>query len=81
MGRLGTRLALSGNMTGTKLPKIFERGQRVAIFTRSGGEIARGRVYDGDNYPAPNERTTWVKFTYHGETRTDEWPTAQLVQS
>jgi hypothetical protein len=39
----------------------YEPGQRVSIFTRSGGEIARGHVYAGDNYPASNERTTWSR--------------------
>ena len=37
-----------------------------------------GHVYSSDNYPAPNEYTTWVKMTRHGETTTEEWPTDRV---
>ena len=43
---------------------IPEKGQRVALPMGLG----IGRVYASDNYPAPNERTTWVTYTWHGET-------------
>lgn len=58
---------------------IYEKGQRVAVLDDRGHEIGRGHVYSGDNYPEPNERTTWVKMTRHGETATEEWPTLNLA--
>jgi mRNA-degrading endonuclease RelE of RelBE toxin-antitoxin system len=56
----------------------LEKGQRVVVFDYLGREIGRGQVYSSDNYPAPNERTTWVKMTRHGETVTEEWPTDRV---
>jgi hypothetical protein len=58
---------------------VYEKGQRVSVLDERGHEIGRGHVYSGDNYPASNERTTWVKMTKHGETVTEEWPTRRVV--
>lgn len=62
-----------------KRAAIYEKGQRVAVLDDRGHEIGRGHVYSGDNYPEPNERTTWVKMTRHGETATEEWPTHRVA--
>jgi hypothetical protein len=62
-----------------KKAAVYEKGQRVSVLDDRGHEIGRGHVYTGDNYPAPNERTTWVKITRHGETVTEEWPTRRVT--
>jgi len=73
------RLTTAGSQGHAKKVVVYEKGQRVSVVDDRGHEIGRGHVYTGDNYPTPNERTTWVKMTRHGETLTEEWPTSRVV--
>lgn len=61
--------------------RVLEKGQRVVVLDSRGQALGRGHVYSGDNYPAPNEHTTWVKMSRHGETTTQEWPTDRVQPS
>ena len=56
----------------------YENGTRVVIFDYLGNEIGTGRVRSGDNYPVSNKDWTYVTTTWHGETRTEAWPTAEM---
>ena len=73
------RTPLTPHKSHAKKVAVYEKGQRVLVLDDRGHEIGRGHVYTGDNYPAPNERTTWVKMTRHGETATEEWPTHRVA--